>query len=112
MTDQEKNSAETKEGVFREIPLRYYGVEDTIGIFADQAVVSHSTGLFTLLFFQMHIPPTEKSEDRLSLEAIPARCVARIILTPALMEQFLNAMEKNMAKYRLLVEQHLINSGE
>jgi hypothetical protein len=41
----------------REIPIEYYGSEDVVGIFADQAIVSHSAGVFTLLFYQMQVRP-------------------------------------------------------
>ena len=103
--DQKEQISETEEELFsREIPISYYGTQEVVGIIADQAMVSHSTGLFTLYFFQMQIPPTEKVEDLQKLEALPARCVARIVLTPALLQQFLEAIGTNMEKYKRLVE--------
>lgn len=103
--DQKEEISDTEEELFsREISISYYGTQDVVGIIADQAMVSHSTGLFTLYFFQMQIPPTERVEDLQKLEALPARCVARIVLTPALLQQFLEAIGKNMEKYKRLVE--------
>jgi hypothetical protein len=111
--DQKEQTTGTEDELFfREIPINYYGTQDVVGIIADQAMVSHSTGLFTLYFFQMQIPPTEKVEDLQKLEALPARCVARIVLTPALLQQFLEAIGKNMEKYKLLVERQAEKTEE
>lgn len=103
--DQKEQISENEEELFsREIPITYYGTQDVVGIIADQAMVSHSTGFFTLYFFQMQIPPTEKVEDLQKLEELPARCVARIVLTPALLRQFVEAIGKNMERYERLIE--------
>jgi hypothetical protein len=103
--DQEVVGADIidKELFSREIPIAYYGTEDIVGLFADQAMVSHSTGLFTLLFFQMQVPPTTDVEDLRKLDKLPARCVAKIVLTPQLMEQFNVAMETNIKKHKKFV---------
>jgi hypothetical protein len=95
-----------EEALNRELPLRYYGNEDVIGIFADQVVVSHLGGLFTIYFYQMQIPiDIKKPEDAAHITEVPAKCVARLVLTPPLMEQFAKAIETNMTKYKLLIEQ-------
>jgi hypothetical protein len=99
MPDQETSEA-LQQVLSREIPIEYYGAEEVVGIFADQAIVSHSAGVFTLLFFQMQVPPPTTVEDLgRNLEVLPARCVARIVLTPSLMQQFRDAMNTNIEKY-------------
>lgn len=106
MADQEETkdaSAAEAEILKREVPLAYYGTEDIVGVFADQAMVSHATGLFTLLFFQTQVPPTTDLEVLQKIETIPARCVAKIILTPQLIEQLFTAMEGNIQKYKVRV---------
>ncbi len=105
MSDQEPS--ETLKAVLtREIPLEYYGAADVVGIFADQAMVSHSAGVFTLFFFQTQLPLLATPEDLAnSLQALPARCVSRIVLTPILMQQFLGALNTNMERYKAIVDQ-------
>lgn len=104
MADQEEKTSE-EELLSRQVPIQYYGTADIVGVFADQAMVSHSTGLFTLYFFQMQVPPTENIEDLKKLTGVPTRCVARIVLTPELLQQFVGAISKNLGKYNRLVEQ-------
>ena len=91
-----------------ELPIKYYGNEDVVGVFADQVIVSHLGGVFTLYFYQMQLPPllgTEGStEDKLraieELKQVPAKCVARVVLTPTLMEQFYGAIKTNMDRFK------------
>jgi hypothetical protein len=87
----------------RELPIEYYGSEDIAGMFADQAMVSHSTGMFTLSFFQMQVPPTQDLDVLQKVEKIPARCVAKIVLAPQLMEQFFVALEGNIKRHQKLI---------
>jgi hypothetical protein len=91
-----------------ELPIKYYGNEDVVGVFVDQVIVSHLGGVFTLYFYQMQVPPllgTEGStEAKLraieELKQVPAKCVARVVLTPTLMEQFYGAIETNMDRFK------------
>lgn len=92
-----------------ELPIRFYGNEDVVGIFADQVIVSNLGGIFTLYFYQMQLP-TLLGQEAASAEAkvlaieglkqAPAKCVARVVLTPSLMEQFYKAIEINMERFR------------
>lgn len=96
-----------EETLSRPVTIKYSGTEEIVGIFADQAIISHSTGLFTLYFFQMQFPPTPTKEDLQTLEAIPASCVARIILTPTLMQQFSMVIIANLERYNKAIVQQL-----
>jgi len=88
----------------RELPIAYYGTEDVIAVFADQAMVSSSPSLFTLFFFQMQVPPTTDMEVLRTMDKIPAKCVGKILLTPSLMEQFFTALEGNIKKRKARLE--------
>ncbi|SRR6266567_4520234 len=98
--EQSPDGVDEAELLSRELPLEYYGTEHVVGIFADQVMVSHSTGLFTLSFFQVQVPPTTDMEVLSKLDKIPARCVSKIILMPPLVEQFFAVMEENLIKYK------------
>lgn len=99
MADQENPLGLDEETLNRTVDIEYYGTEEVLGIFADQAMISHSNGLFTLLFFQMQFPPMPTAEQLRALRAIPARCVSRVVLTPMLMQQFAVAINGNLEKY-------------
>lgn len=100
------------------LPLRYYGNENVTGLFADQVVVANLGGMFTLYFYQMQVSPfigdPESAEFKAFQEGImevPARCVARVVLTPVLMEQFARAIASNLEKYKRMSE-HESNEDE
>jgi hypothetical protein len=112
MANHEETPTPSETSGEREIKIGYYGDGDIIGIFADQAIVSHATGLFTLLFYQMQIPPLAQPPELKALETIPARCVARIVITPELMEQFSEAIKTNIAKYNRLLEKQVLMKQE
>jgi hypothetical protein len=103
-TDEEKKTETSPQLIAREIPIKYYGVEDVTGIFADQAMIFHAGETFTLFFFQSSFPPTEDVDELNKLTEIPAKCVARIVLTPALMRQVSDAITKNLARFDLVLE--------
>ncbi len=104
-----EKSASDSEGSYRlnvsvvEKPLRYYGMEDVVPIFAELAAVRHTDQVFSLLFFQTGVPITE---DRSVFEAMPevtAKCIARIVITPKLMGELYKAMETNMQNWQKLI---------
>lgn len=93
--------AEEKQRVVAvDVPIKFYGSEDVVAIFADVAAVSHTTGVFVLSFYQVHIsPPEQKPED---LKEAPAKCVSRVVLTEKLFRDLLAAMESNLEKFNRL----------
>ena len=99
MPDADARFGVTEETLNRPVGIKYYGNEETLAIIVDQAIVSHTSGLFTLYFYQMQFSPTPTKEELETLEAVPARCVARIVLTPTLMQQFLGAIQTNLERY-------------
>ena len=89
---------------FVEKPLRYYGADEVMGIFADQVMVSHSTGTFTLMFYQMQVAEVTDLEVLKALPDIPAKCVAKIALAPQLVELFYQAVGTNLEKQKKMAE--------
>lgn len=103
-TDKKAEANPTERVITKDLLIKYYGIEDITGVFADQAMVFHAGETFTLFFFQTSFPPTQDLAVLESLEEIPARCVARITLTPTLMQQFSAAIIKNLGQYQRMVE--------
>ncbi len=106
MADEPQKSDQLEEPFSIQLPVRYYGMEDVVGIFADLAMVQHGGGVFTLSFFQNQLPPTEDINIVRGLSEVPTKCVARIVITPALVEQLADAMMSNMGKFRKVMELH------
>jgi len=102
---------DTEKVFYKEITIRRFGGEDVVGIFADHAVVQHTSEHFTLYFFQSQVPLTEERADLEALTEMPAKCVARIVVGPRLMGELFAAMQKNLTKYNKLVE-YLQKHGE
>ncbi|MDQ3817540.1 MAG: DUF3467 domain-containing protein [Acidobacteriota bacterium] len=102
----EEKAAESKEykPLSKVLPVRYYGTEDVVGIFADLAAVQHTAQHFTMFFFQTAIPMSQKESAVLELDELPAKCIARIALTPKLAFDLYKALETNLEKYNKLVE--------
>jgi len=96
-----------------ELPIKYYGNEDVVGVFAEQVIVSHLGGVFTIYFYQMQVPPLLGQEGSTEfkvraieeLKQVPAKCVARVVLTPVLMEQFYKTIETNMERFKQKAEE-------
>ena len=84
--------------------IHYFGMEDVSPIFAEIAAVRHSEQIFQILFFNTVVPIGESPEAIEALEAVPAKCVARIYVTPSLMRDLYNAMETNMRNWQKLIE--------
>ena len=74
--------------------------------FVTNVVIQHTEEYFTLSFFEVWPPPelgdTEKEQqnDSNTDKKIPAKCVARLVVTPARMRQFLDAMNQNFNNYQ------------
>jgi len=99
--------AEEKQGklVAIELPIKFYGAEDVVAIFADVAAVTHATGIFVISFYQAHAPMFLSEEQGAhEPKEVPARCVSRVVLTPKLFKGLLAAMQGNLEKYNRLAE--------
>ena len=84
-------------------PINYYGMEDVVPIFAELAAVRHSEQVFSLFFFQTAVPITEDPEILAEMQNVPAKCIARIVLTPNLMGELYTAMGTNMQNWEKLM---------
>ena len=78
--------------------------------FVSNVVVQHQPDAFILSFFEVWPPPIigESNEEKQraidSIESIEARCVARLVVTPSKMKEFLAVMNENLANYQRLMQ--------
>lgn len=83
--------------------------------FVSNLVIQHDPESFTLSFFETWSPlltgtPEEMQQQFDAIDKIEAKCVARMVLTPSKMRQFVQAMSENLSNYENLMreqtEQH------
>lgn len=78
--------------------------------FVTNMVIQHEPDIFILSFFQTWPPAIvgETDEEKRgafdSIESIKATCVARLVVTPDKMREFLAVMTENLEKYEQLMK--------
>ncbi len=85
-------------------PLQFIFPESVQTRFANYTLVQHDADSFVLSFFEVQNPPfigskAEVKKQVEGLEALPAVCVARIVVTPSHFKRVVGAVQVNLAKY-------------
>lgn len=91
---------------YGEVNLQIIMPQGVLNHYSNFALVDHETHTFSLSFFEIQkppLPPASSPEERKKqlkeIGGIPAVCVARIILTPQIFTQLLQAMQANLQAY-------------
>jgi hypothetical protein len=85
---------ESSESVARPgVPIKHFGVEDVVAVYVDHASVSQTGGMFTITLFQTQIPLVLQPGELATLENVPAKCVAKLVLTTAFMVSLFQTMQ-------------------
>lgn len=82
------------------IKLDFIVPDDMVCEFADNLLVIHTQNEFVLSFMQTRFPTILKPEDVHKLTTVESVCISRIIVTPAMMEQMITALQTNFDKYK------------
>src|SRR3990172_3689638 len=96
MSQNKPKVIEKKVRVIRKYP------DDLQSHIVDNLVVQHQPDRFVLSFFEVWLPAMLAESDEEfqgqvdSLESVEAKCVARLVVTPQRMREFVNAMTKNL----------------
>ena len=94
----------------RAVPLKRKYPEDLESNFVSSIVVQHQSEFFILSFFEVWPPPIlgdteeEKAQALESIEEVEAKCVARLVVTPGKMGEFLKIMNDNWSRFKDKVE--------
>lgn len=88
----------------KKVALDFTLPDGMVGQFADNMIVSHTGNEFILSFTQTLHPLVVKPEEAEKITSVEARCVARVILTPAGMNQIVEALQTNLERYQKSVE--------
>ena len=89
----------------RPIPLKREYPEDLESNFVSNIVVQHQSDHFVLSFFEVWPPPvlgdTEEEREHIldSIEEVEAKCVARLVVTPRRMREFIDVMSDSFLKW-------------
>jgi len=100
----EKSPNPQEDGAIKK-PLEFVMPDSVLNRFANYTVVQHESDAFTLSFFEIQKPPILGSEEERmkaakALPAVPAVCVARIVVTPSHFKNLLDAMQANFEKHQ------------
>lgn len=78
--------------------------------FVSNIVVQHQPDYFVLSFFEAWLPAIlgesdeEKQAAISSVERVEAKCVARLVVTPSKMREFLEVLSENFANYENMIK--------
>lgn len=98
MSDQ-SDKAEHIQAV--EVPIEWYVPDSIISRYATNMVVQHTGQEFIISFFDTKPPiiigqPTKEILD--GLKSVRAECIARVIVSPTRMSQFIEVLQTNLAR--------------
>jgi len=94
----------TEERLKVQVPIEWHISEDIDSKYATNLVIQHSEHEFIINFFEMHPPlilgaPDQVREQWQKIESVQAKCVARIIVSPDRMQEFIDVMQAGLNKY-------------
>lgn len=91
------------------LPMEWRVPDNLESKFATHLTIQNSDQEFIINFFEAHPPVITGTEEQKKaqleeLSSIEATCVARIVVTPQRMRDFLDTMEKNFEKFMSRVQ--------
>jgi hypothetical protein len=95
-----ESTAEPEQGV---VTIRLSGLEDVVPQFANVVHANNDREIFQLIFSQVTPPILLSAEDAEELArrgTISGRIIARIILTPTILEQTIDVLQTQLRRYR------------
>jgi hypothetical protein len=90
----------------RQVPINHVYPDNLVTHFTTHVVAQFQQDHFILSFFEIFPPPLlgETDDEKLralkALDHVDAKCVARIVVTPARMEDVIKILSENLAKYK------------
>lgn len=101
----------TKPKLFRKsIKLERVYPENLHSHFVSNIVVQHEPDSFILSFFEVWPPAIiggdeeEKQKELEKINRVEAKCVARLVVTPKKMADFVKAMTENLKTYETMIQ--------
>lgn len=84
------------------IPLEWHVPEELPTHYATNLVIQHTEHEFFITFFELVPPITlgKTPEEITRIESVRARALTRVAVSPKRLEEFIQVMQDNLAKYR------------
>lgn len=101
---------ENQEEFTKKIKIERVYPDDLKSYFVSNVVVQHQLDNFILSFFEVWPPAvlgeTDEEKERAidAIDHVEAKCVARLVLTPSTMKQFLDTIAGNWKSYEQLIQ--------
>ena len=102
--------SDKKKIVAKKIRIERIYPEDLRSHFASNIVVQHQPDAFILSFFEIWPPAIlgetdeEKQQALEAVDRVEAKCVARLVLTPSKMREFVETMTENLLNYERMIQ--------
>jgi len=107
------------EAISKKVKIERVYPDDLRSHFVSSILVQHQPDFFILSFFELWPPAIlgeSNEEEKAALEAVDhvdAKCVARLVVTPDKMRDFVEAMSRNLANYEAMMRLRLdLNQDE
>lgn len=87
-----------------ELPIEWHVPENAVSRYATNLTVQHTDHEFIISFFEIDPPllvgsAEENAKKLKELEAVRAELIARIIVAPGRMPEFIRVLQENLARY-------------
>lgn len=102
----------------KQIPVKWVYPEDIVPRVVQNMTCSYQEGFFLLSFFETWQPemfgrtPEEKQKVFDSLKEVEAKCVAKIVVTPEKMKDFVRALNESVTNAEKLLEARALLQAE
>ncbi len=88
----------------RQVSVKHVYPDDLTTSYASQIVVQHDPEVFVVSFFEAFPPLVLGSSEEIksglaNIKHVEAKCVARIVLTPTKMKEFVQIAQNNLQRY-------------
>lgn len=94
-----KRQTKTQEPQERQIPIEWVFPEDLTSGYATNILVQIGQNEFFISFFEMSPPVIMNAADLDTIESVQAYCIARIIVTPDRLNEFIAVLQKQLNLY-------------
>ena len=93
-----------KQIISKEIPIKRIFPEALQSYFVSNMVVQHQEENFTLSFFEVWPPALVGTEEDMreqfeDFKYVEAKCIARLVVTPNKMKEFIDVLSENYKNY-------------
>lgn len=88
----------------KQIPIEWRIPEDVPTYYANNFAIQHTESEFVIYFFEVFSPlilgePEEVQRKMEAIESVPARCVARVVVSPPKLEMLIGALVQNHTRF-------------